>query len=61
MLTCWLYGHKPLLLNVLNKKALISINESFIGVNNKMVETTLVKVHMCERCKYIYWEYPIWD
>lgn len=55
MIKCWLFGHKPLLLKVLNKKAFIQINDYYYEVNNIITNSPLIDIHMCERCKYVYW------
>lgn len=53
MLKCWLFGHKPLLLNALDRNPLITVYENYRGVIYK--SHPIVEIHMCERCKYIYW------
>jgi hypothetical protein len=43
---CWLFGHKPLELKVLAGR--------FIEVKDAL-GVKLLDVHLCERCKYLYW------
>jgi hypothetical protein len=43
---CWFIGHKPLELKVLNGP--------FAEVRDAL-GVSLVRVHLCERCKLVYW------
>ena len=45
---CSVFGHKPLLLDALGKGPLITIHDR--------PGKDLVDVHMCTRCKLLYWE-----
>ena len=60
MIKCWIFGNKQLFLNALKKEALITVYEKYY---HEIIDNTkpIVNVHMCERCKYLYWESPLWD
>jgi len=42
--------HKPLLLQAIYRKPLITITETWQGVD-------LVEVHMCQNCHLVYWKF----
>lgn len=44
---CWLFGHKPLVLDFFEGKP-------FIGVGDQ--DGDLVLVHLCSICRLLYWE-----
>jgi len=41
--------HEPLLLNALYRRPLITVTDTWHGVN-------LVEVHMCQNCHLVYWK-----
>lgn len=53
MLKCWLFGHKPLLLD--------SLGKSLITIYDGHYSKPIALVSMCERCKLVYWESSLWD